>query len=243
MAFAQLAEEYLRAERYEEAVQVTEAGLQRHPGYLSARVVLGRALIGLARYNDARTHLEQVVKAAPENLAAIRGLAALHQRQGEPDPSTSTQDRPASREQDVSIDLPAESAPDAPEMADLDLSLRTAASTQAELDSATSEFARALEALDGVSFDLPTYDLPLNELPADTSPKLEAPPVADLVDIPDVPVMPDVSDVPGEWDLPELVRETAAAKESEKDAGVLAELEDWLTAVVGDRRTRTGDPR
>ena len=47
IAFAQLAEEYRRAGRFEEAVEVCRAGLTRHPSYLSARVTLGRALIEL----------------------------------------------------------------------------------------------------------------------------------------------------------------------------------------------------
>ena len=84
IAFAQLAEEYRRAGHYEEAVQVCRSGLAGHPTYLSARVTLGRALIELEQYDDAQTELEYVLRAAPENLAAIRGLAEIHQRRGEP---------------------------------------------------------------------------------------------------------------------------------------------------------------
>jgi tetratricopeptide (TPR) repeat protein len=83
IAFAALAEEYRRIGRYEAAVATCEAGLQRHPAYLSARVTLGRALFELGRYDEARTHLEQVLRLAPENLAAIRGLAEIHARQRE----------------------------------------------------------------------------------------------------------------------------------------------------------------
>jgi tetratricopeptide (TPR) repeat protein len=80
IAFAQLAEELRRAGQYQEAVEVCRAGLELHPGYLSARVTLGRAFIDLNRLEDARTELEQVRKVAPENLAAIRALAEIHQR-------------------------------------------------------------------------------------------------------------------------------------------------------------------
>src|SRR6185503_14720837 len=82
IAFAQLAEECRRAGRFEEAVDVCRAGLDIHPGYLSARVTLGRALVELNALDDALTELEQVLKSAPENLAAIRGLAEIHHRRG-----------------------------------------------------------------------------------------------------------------------------------------------------------------
>jgi hypothetical protein len=83
IAFAALAEEYRKAGDYDAAVSTCLAGLQRHPSYLSARVTLGRALIALGRYDEAREHLEQVLRIAPENLAAIRGLADLHHRGSE----------------------------------------------------------------------------------------------------------------------------------------------------------------
>ena len=82
IAFAQLAEECRRAGQYQEAVDVCHAGLIIHPGYLSARVTLGRALIELDHLDPAQTELEQVLRSAPENLAAIRGLAEIHHRRG-----------------------------------------------------------------------------------------------------------------------------------------------------------------
>jgi tetratricopeptide (TPR) repeat protein len=83
IAFAALAEEYRRAERFEEAIETCKAGLVRHPSYLSAHVTLGRAFIEVGRLQDARQELEFVLKLAPENLAAIRGLAEIHHRMGE----------------------------------------------------------------------------------------------------------------------------------------------------------------
>jgi hypothetical protein len=82
IAFAQLAEECRRAGRFEEAIEVCRAGLAIHPGYLSARVTLGRALVEVDLLDDALTELELVLKGAPENLAAIRGLAEIHHRRG-----------------------------------------------------------------------------------------------------------------------------------------------------------------
>ncbi|HXG56964.1 MAG TPA: tetratricopeptide repeat protein [Vicinamibacterales bacterium] len=83
IAFAALAEEYRRAGRFDEAISTCLTGLKRHPSYLSAHVTLGRALIEVDRFDDARDELEFVLRAAPENLAAIRGLAEIHHRQGD----------------------------------------------------------------------------------------------------------------------------------------------------------------
>ena len=82
IAFAQLAEEYRRARQFQEAVDVCRAGLAVHPGYLSARVTLGRALLDLHELDAGQEELERVLKIAPENLAAIRGLAEIHHRRG-----------------------------------------------------------------------------------------------------------------------------------------------------------------
>jgi tetratricopeptide (TPR) repeat protein len=82
IAFAQLAEECRRAAQFQEAVDVCRAGLEIHPAYLSARVTLGRALVELNQLDEAQNELELVLRSAPENLAAIRGLAEIHHRRG-----------------------------------------------------------------------------------------------------------------------------------------------------------------
>jgi tetratricopeptide (TPR) repeat protein len=82
IAFAQLAEECRRAHQYQEAVDICKAGLEIHPGYLSARVTLGRALIELDRLEDAEAELTRVIASAAENLSALRGLAEIHHRRG-----------------------------------------------------------------------------------------------------------------------------------------------------------------
>ena len=82
IAFAQLAEEYRRAGSYQEAVEACRSGLAIHPGYLSARVTLGRALLEMNDLDAAQAELECVLKSAPENLAAIRAVAEIHHRRG-----------------------------------------------------------------------------------------------------------------------------------------------------------------
>src|SRR5882672_3426396 len=83
IAFAQLAEELRRAGQYQESIDTCRAGLVLHPGYLSARVTLGRALLERNQLEEAQGELEHVLKNAPENLAAIRGLGEIHHRRGE----------------------------------------------------------------------------------------------------------------------------------------------------------------
>ena len=83
IAFAQLAEEYRRAGRFNESIEVCRAGLARHPGYLSARVTLGRALLEIGDVDSAQRELNDVLRVAPDNLSAIRGIAEVHRKKGE----------------------------------------------------------------------------------------------------------------------------------------------------------------
>jgi len=83
IAFAQLAEEYRRAGRFQESIDVCRTGLSRHPGYLSARVTLGRALLEVGDVDAAERELTEVLRVAPDNLSAIRGIAEVHRTKGE----------------------------------------------------------------------------------------------------------------------------------------------------------------
>jgi len=83
IAFAQLGEEYRRAGRLREAIETCRSGLARHPGYLSARVTLARALTEVGDPEQAERELKEVLRVAPENLTALRGLADAVQRRGD----------------------------------------------------------------------------------------------------------------------------------------------------------------
>ena len=80
VSFAALAEEYRRAGQCDAAIATCLAGLKHRPEYASARVTLGRALVEAGRTAEARVQFEMVVRLAPENLAAIRALALMHER-------------------------------------------------------------------------------------------------------------------------------------------------------------------
>ena len=94
LAFAQHAEEYRRAGDYDQAVRVSRAGLAQYPNYLSARVTLGRALLELQQFDEAKAELDLVIQAAPDNLAAIRTLAEIHQRRADIEDSPKHHDAP-----------------------------------------------------------------------------------------------------------------------------------------------------
>jgi tetratricopeptide (TPR) repeat protein len=78
--FGVIAERFRRAGQADKAVSLCREGLETFPDHLSARVTLGWALLDLGEYQAAFAELKSVVKRAPDNLAAIRGLAELHER-------------------------------------------------------------------------------------------------------------------------------------------------------------------
>ena len=80
-AFGGVAERFRRAGELDRAIALCREGLKKFPNQLSARVTLGWALLDQGKYEDARAELEQVLRRAPDNLAAIRGLAELHERE------------------------------------------------------------------------------------------------------------------------------------------------------------------
>jgi tetratricopeptide (TPR) repeat protein len=82
LAFAPLAEELRRAGRLPEAVQTCRTGLSLHPEYATARATLGRALLDQGELDGALAELTTVLTAAPEHLAALKGIAEIHARRG-----------------------------------------------------------------------------------------------------------------------------------------------------------------
>lgn len=152
IAFAQLAEEYRRAGNYDEAVRVCRTGLAQHPTYLSARVTLGRSLLELEQLDEAQTELECVLHSAPDNLAAIRALAEIHQRRGNLDEALKQFSTAHAIARDEA--LPPAPAPD---------------------------FNKALEALDSLGLDLQSPPIDLTGLPDfDDVPPLRDPVLEEL---------------------------------------------------------------
>lgn len=68
---------------HQESIDICRQGLSRHPGYLSARVTLGRSLLHLGQLDEAQQELETVLQAAPDNLAAMRAMGDIYRRRGD----------------------------------------------------------------------------------------------------------------------------------------------------------------
>ena len=140
IAFGALAEEYRRAGRLEDAIAACRAGLERHPSYLSARVTLGRALQELGLQAEARAEFEYVLSLAPDNLAAIRGLAELHGTVEEPIATPASEPEPEPEPEPVEPDEPELVEPLEPvepgelDLAALDSALVTEAQRAAQIE-------------------------------------------------------------------------------------------------------------
>jgi tetratricopeptide (TPR) repeat protein len=75
--FVPLAEEYKKAGQLDEAIEVLKAGIERQPGYMSARVSLGKVYLEKEMRREAKEEFEKVVKAIPDNLFALKKLAEI----------------------------------------------------------------------------------------------------------------------------------------------------------------------
>ncbi|HVE65872.1 MAG TPA: tetratricopeptide repeat protein [Thermoanaerobaculia bacterium] len=82
--FVPLAEEYRRAGRLPEAIKALEGGLAEHPGYVAARVALGRALLETGRIEEAMDAFSKALTDDPSNLVAAKALGDIHLSRGEP---------------------------------------------------------------------------------------------------------------------------------------------------------------
>ncbi|MDX1997591.1 MAG: tetratricopeptide repeat protein [Thermoanaerobaculia bacterium] len=76
--FVQLAEEYRRLGRTQEALGLLAEGLAAHPNYLAAQVVLGRCHLDLGRTKEAIAELEGVIARDPTQMVAYKLLVEAH---------------------------------------------------------------------------------------------------------------------------------------------------------------------
>jgi pentatricopeptide repeat protein len=82
-AFLQLAEEYRREGRFQEAIEVCLDGLQRHPTYHTARISLGRTYMEAADLDKAKQTFMEVLELQPENHLAGKLLAEIQKKMGD----------------------------------------------------------------------------------------------------------------------------------------------------------------
>lgn len=216
IAFAQLAEEYRRVGAFESAVEVCRVGLAKHPGYLSARVTLGLALLELGQVDAAHDELQAVLAGSPDNQAALRGLGAVFHRRG------SLKEALAHYRRALGL-----SRHD-PDLQQLVAELtRQAAATSSRRPAAAAPAAPKAE-LDGLlSLEQLTQELQLT-LPQPPAPRptgSTAGPTSGTVPTLQTPESRPASD-------------SEAAPRKADDLAVLAKLEGWLTAIHGFRAER-----
>ena len=82
--FAPLADAYRKAGRVEDALMLVQAGLERHPDYLSAHIVLGRCHVDKKDDGAALAAFQQVLAIDSENIIALKSLAEISERIGNP---------------------------------------------------------------------------------------------------------------------------------------------------------------
>jgi predicted Zn-dependent protease len=83
-AYAALAEAYRRAGRSEEAVALCREGLARHPGYVTTRLVLAKALLEAGDVRTARAEINRFLGGEPEHEPALRIAVECALRDGNP---------------------------------------------------------------------------------------------------------------------------------------------------------------
>jgi len=81
--FVPLAEEYRKEGMLDEAINVLMSGLERQPGYMSARVSLGKIFLEKGMMNEARSEFENVISSIPDNLYAHKKLAEIYRDLGQ----------------------------------------------------------------------------------------------------------------------------------------------------------------
>jgi len=87
--FVPLAEEYKKVGMIDEAIEVLQKGLENNPGYMSARVSLGKVYLEKGMLNEASAEFGKVVSAIPDNLYAHKKLAEIYRELGERDKAIS----------------------------------------------------------------------------------------------------------------------------------------------------------
>lgn len=83
IVFFPLAEAYRKTGQTEQAIRLCQIGLDKHPNYMGARVVLARALLERKQTEEAKSELETVVQNIPYNLLASKLLAKIYIQEGE----------------------------------------------------------------------------------------------------------------------------------------------------------------
>ena len=83
LVFAPLADAYRKQGDLEEAFNICKKGLEKHPNYTSARVVLGRIYQEQEKIEQAAAEFKKVLETDSENLMAHSLLGTIYVLQGD----------------------------------------------------------------------------------------------------------------------------------------------------------------
>ncbi len=79
--FAQLADAYRKVGMTDEAIATAKKGLEHHPAYATAHLILGRCYLEKQMYALAREEFESTIKNDPQNLVGYKLLAGTYEKQ------------------------------------------------------------------------------------------------------------------------------------------------------------------
>lgn len=83
LVFAPLADAHRKSGQLEEALSICKKGLEKHPNYTSARVVLGRIFQDQGKTEEASSEFKKVLDSDPENIQAHSLLGSLFIQKGD----------------------------------------------------------------------------------------------------------------------------------------------------------------
>src|SRR5687767_8173899 len=84
LTFAPLAEAYRKQRDPRRALEILQPGLERHPDYIPANIVLGRCHWDLSDMDAAEEAFTHVLALDGENVIALKALADITERQSRP---------------------------------------------------------------------------------------------------------------------------------------------------------------
>ena len=193
---------------------------------MSARVTLGRALIETGRLDEAAVELITVIDAAPTNLPAIRGLAEIHQQRGEMSQALAYYQR-------------------ALHLAQFDPDLEDSVERLTQVVSASPVAAPAAPVRVEELFDFDSLLRQLGDTAAPLPVLRDAPlvVVASPIEAVDLTAHAADSFADVERELRNRAEHRAAEEKAaridlanRRQSAVVADLEDWLSAIAVDRR-------
>lgn len=80
--FARLADAYLRMNHLDEAIQLCESGIKKHPYYVTGHLVLGKSYLAKKMFDQAEKEFKRVLLFDPKHLAAHKLYGDLMQEIG-----------------------------------------------------------------------------------------------------------------------------------------------------------------